>query len=881
MKKTPLLLTLGFVLLVAGGITLYQFIANKKDVSVWDLIPRQTVLVYEFDECKECTPNPKKSVVHKILETIFLDFTDSTKRKLEALSTQKKQDVISLHTTSKDDFDIVYYFPETEGGKFGNAINTWKSDPVTHATERILNGSKILEFAFEKKTFSCVQIENIWVGSFTPFLIEDVIRTYVAKDQISFQKEIAGVYALPRINGDPGNFYIHLSSFSSWLKVFFEKAPDIFTAGQASSLDVKEDDLSITLNGYTLTKQNEESLLGYFEKQSPVQFRLKQYISNRTALAINYGISDGLAFYQTLHLSKKGTAQESLSKIVKTDFEKLFSSFGKEMAITAQESRSNSFSEVLLFETSKPDEWLTFFNQLSAASEREDTVFYEEYSTYQIREIEINDLVGKLFSPLASGFSQTYYTSIGNVIIMGERLEDIKLFLNDIDQENVWGKSLPINRFLESTLLESNVSIYVNTPLVWASVSNGLSPRWKRFVSESQSLLNSFSMGAVQFSHLNESFYTNLLWTYSDKVRTEKSQRTKEEKIVASINSPIISGPFVVKSHVNSENEVLIQDSLYNLYHLSADGKILWKTALGEPVVDEIDQIDFFNNGKLQFFFATETKLHVIDRLGNYVSPFPIDIKGKTASAKVVDYDNSKKYRFLVADRSGKLWMYDKEGANLEGWKPRNVENTLFASARHHRIRGKDYVLAIRKDGIAYLMNRRGDLVKGFPASLDARPDGQYFIEIGNSVATTNFVCISKDGFRIKFNLEGKVITRETLLKPSFETQFSLIPDQQAKSYVIKRQDSKKLSLLNEEGVELLSNGYVGFNPVRIKYYDFGAGKIYFAITDLSQDISFIYDGKGNQLNATPINGSAIELGPGDLDSPKTFVVDGTTLTVQ
>jgi hypothetical protein len=727
-----------------------------------------------------------------------------------------------------------------------------------------------------------VQLDGIWVGSFTPFLIEDVIRTYTSNDKSTFTNEITEVYSLPRIKGDPGNIFIHLRNFTSWLKIFPDDAVSFSNFGQASLLDIKDTEQSFTLNGFSLTRKGEESLLSYFEHQSPVQFVLKRYISNRTIFAIDYGISDGAALYKNVTLSKNKSVQDTLGSLARTDFAKLYSSLGKEMSACYLESRNGSLSKILLFETEKPNEWLSALDLFSKAVEKEDTVFYEKYSTYEIREIEMNDFPGKIFHPLTSGFDQTYYTSIGNTIILSEQLEEIKQFVDDIDQENVWGKSVSFNKFLESTLLESNVSIYVNTPIAWNFLSYRLSPRWKNFISTNQSLLNSLELGAIQFGHLNESFYTNVTWTYSNEVVLPNQKTKKPDRLVTGLSSAIISEPMVIKSHVSRNEEILLQDSLFNLYHFSSEGKILWRKQLDGPIIGEVKQVDFYKNGKLQHFFATTRTLHVIDRLGNYVAPFPAEVKARDLEfVSVVDYDNSKTYRFLVADKSGRLWLYDKEMQNLDGWKALNVDGGLFTPPRHHRIRGKDYMLAIRKDGRAFLMNRRGEIVKGFPLDLDARPAGDCFLEVGNSIATTSFTCISRDGFRIKFSLDGKLLSREALVKPSFETHFSLVAEQQGKSYLIKRQDANRLTLLNDEGVEVISNGFVGTNPVSIKYYDFGAGKVYVTITDLSQDTSFIYDGKGKLLNATPIEGKAIQLRPGTPDFPKTYVVDGNTLIIQ
>lgn len=886
MKKAPFLITLGLFVLVAGGFFAYNFFFRKKSTTIWEMVPEQAVLIYEANECSGCNPGNANSV-NQLLQKLLLDINkqDSLDKTLEILFTPKKGRAISLHVISKDDFDAVYYFTQSQAKLFNTLINQWKENKSTRFNERILNGFKILEFYFNKKSFSCVQLGDAWAGSFTAFLIEDVVRTFEATDEQVFKNEISQVAALPRVQDDAGNIYVHLKNLTSLLKIFPENlSADIMKLGQAGLLDIKQTENSITLNGFSLTQPNENSaLLSYFKNQSPVQFTIKQYISNQTMVAMNYGISDGSAFYQRLNLPNNKLVMDSLNDIASIDYARLFSSLGKELSVCYQESR-NGISKIILFESQKTQEWIAAFNMLAEGSRKEDTVFYERYSTYEIHELSVSNFAGKLFGPLVSGSSETYYSHIGNCIILSENIEDMKKFLEDIDQENVWGKSVSFNKFIESTLLEANFSIYVNTPLLWSSMTERLSPRWKSFVQENQALLNSFDFGAVQFSHLNESFYSNITWTYSgftDK-RDRKQAPTSSNRLVASLGSAIISNPVLVRSHVNGTDEVLIQDSSYTLYHLSAEGKILWQKQLSERIVGEVHQIDFFNNGKLQFFFATARSLHVIDRLGNYVDPYPHEIKIRDIEyVSIVDYDKSKKYRFLVADKSGKLWMFDKDAENLEGWTPKNTEGQLMAPPEHYRVRGKDYILAIRRDGYAYLSTRRGETIKGFPLNLDARPQGDFYLETGNELAATNFVCVSKDGFKIRFNLNGDLLSRETLIKPSFETNFSLVAEQSGKSYVITRQDGKKLTVLSDDNKEIFSNTYVGTNRAEVKYYDFGAGKIYFTVTDLEQELSFIYDAKGQLLNATPLQGRAVALRPARGEMPKMFLVDHNSLIIQ
>jgi hypothetical protein len=178
-------------------------------------------------------------------------------------------------------------------------------------------------------------------------------------------------------------------------------------------------------------------------------------------------------------------------------------------------------------------------------------------------------------------------------------------------------------------------------------------------------------------------------------------------------------------------------------------------------------------------------------------------------------------------------------------------------------------------------MNRRGELEKGFPLKLEARPEGDYFVEIGNSLSESNFICVSRDGYKIKFNTEGKIISKETLLKPSLTTQFSMIREGSGKSYIIKRQDSKNLTLLSPEGKVIVTNNYCGVNPTHIQFMDYGGGKKFYVITDLTQELSFIYDADGVEVNKVPISGQTIAISAGKSDRLVTYTISENTLIIE
>src|SRR5690606_1540337 len=108
--------------------------------------------------------------------------------------------LISAHVTRKDDFDLVYYVPDLRDAL--GRIREFSEFKGYRYSERELNKVKIHELSADKRTFSWIVIGEVWVGSFTPFLIEDVIRTYNGKP--NFLATNPEVRRLPRINGDAG-----------------------------------------------------------------------------------------------------------------------------------------------------------------------------------------------------------------------------------------------------------------------------------------------------------------------------------------------------------------------------------------------------------------------------------------------------------------------------------------------------------------------------------------------------------------------------------------------------------------------------------------------------------------------------------------------------
>ncbi len=872
--KKPIVITVA-VLLLAGAYLLYNHLSVKKAIAAWDLVPSSTVLVYEKGDCAECVEGIRNSPVTALIKkAATLDLPDDSLRILQDLATSfSEPTLVSLHVTRKDQFDFTYYVPRTPVfiQKLNVAVDAVLKTKTYKKTERVFNNVTIHEITSGKKGFSWIEVERLWVGSFSPVLIEDVIRTY-QNPKGNFRSDLGNVYNLHSVKNDGGNLFINLSNLAEWLGIFVKEdlSPLLADFGSAALLDTKITGDQLVLNGFS-ARSEPDMFLTNFEEQSPIPFALRNMISNRALMVTSYGLSQGDQFFRRLQKGRRASEinemQESIRELGE-DPSAVFGKFSGELAICWLESRKETLQPLMIVhDRNDIGNWSKLFRKI-AETKVADTLFVDHYSGYRIYELPQHPFIHQLFSPLVRDFTAGYYVETGNAICIASDIEELKYFLNDIDQENTWGKSVAQNKFFESTLLEANLSIFVNTPRVLTMLENSLHPKWTTFLKENSRIVETLGMGAIQFSHLSDNFYTNVSWSLKPYKPAEAP--APRDRFVTVFDSRI-TNMTVVNSHVDRSREVLLQDSLHNVSLLSGEGKVLWKLPLDGQIQGDIHQIDYYSNGKLQYLFCTPGKLHIVDRLGKNVEHFPVEIREKNVEfVSVVDYNHNRQYRFLVGSRDGNLWIFDKSGKNLEGWQPRRVEGQLLTAPNHHRLLGRDYMVAIRRDGMVYLMNRRGELLPNFPLDLKTRLAGGYFIDVGRNQSETTFTVVSEDGTKIKFNLQGKAVSREVLVKTALEAKFALVREQEGKSYIITRSEPAQFTVFDANANEIIRSDFIG-PRTETRFLLPGAGRNFIVVTDKTQELSYVYDRTGRLLSAVPIESAEIEIAPVDNGRIKVF----------
>jgi len=859
-KSAPFLITVVVILMILGIIWVYRSDYDRK-ITPWSLIGKDAAVVLEL-------PNLKfffdRAAYIPVLQQVFAGH-DGFQFLIQAKGRQQGDVLMAFYPIQSNDFGLITLL-ETDlmlaDSGFTAGINHLKKKYLLK--NRMYNGIEIAEYWLnDKVVLSYAFIEHIFAMSTSPFLLEGALRLR-NEDKIKlFRNSNTPAFQLPTMLADEGNLYINVVNFFKASDLFFKpsESQSMFSWTGSMASDIKISEKHLLMNGFLIDSGSSQSLFSLFKHQQPAVIDLGNIISSRVAVLAQYSISllnrwfeDQNGFVTQHHvlvqdslwsaLSQLGIARESLRNAIGSQFAVCYLSIPNEGIVNVVELNEKKL-QVSVFEEIASK--MAFQNQ--------DSLYTEMYKGYSIGLIDYKDFLFQLYYPLAQRSAKSYFFKSGKYLLMSENVVLLKLFIDDMESDNTWGKSVDWNRFFTSTLQEANVNLFFDGRLTGVYLKNKLNPKWRAFVDSTNFL--GIEKGSVQLSRLESNYYFNGSFQFGD---LNKHIITDRQIVVQrELNNPIISQATLVRSHISKNIEIAVQDSSNAFLLLSKDFNSLWELPIASEIVSGVSQVDYFANGKLQYFFSTKDAVHVIDRLGRYVQGFPVRIGQLNIEyAQVVDYDMSKRYRYLLADSKGDIYLRDKDGGSLDGWNPRSINGRLASAPNHFRILGHDYFVAVQQNGVVHMMNRRGEYVKGFPVASNIKPSGDFFVSIGNSLLSTYLTLVSGDGLKVEIDWSGQITKRDVLLKQTKDSRFQMVKSKMENSSVILRIDAGKIAVLDGDGSMIFEVENQGSLHWQLSYFENRVHERFYCLHDEQQDFSYLYDQRGKPLISQPLESTQI-----------------------
>jgi hypothetical protein len=876
-----------FIIAVASGIFYYlKFYYERDKVDLWDMVPKNALAVYETEQPIKIWNSLLELPVWKNLSSIpvindvnedlvLLDSITGSSGSLEKLF-RDRPILVSLHKISNTDFGLTFYFTlnSIEKRKILSSIlehfknlQNYKFDIRKYedfSINELSNDEGEIEFTF-------IEYKGHFVGSFTSFLIDDVIRNISNGFQANFKSISTEIFNTQPIEMDEGNLYLNLAKTPDLLRNFSveDKRKDYddylkwFTG--ATYYDIAFENNRIFFNGSTKIPENgNEYFLSTFYNQSPQNVEAIYYLPNRTATYVSYTYEDFTNWRKSVDVFWEKNFPQALDMKIellkKYDiYEKdLYGWIGNEIGLATLQSIDLDHPDKLLIIRSKDysesvktlDDLIMVANDLNS-----DTLLYEDYSGKRIKKIAIEEFPASLLGEEFSGFESSYFTDLGSYIVIGNSFEVIKHLLNEIEEENTWGKSLKFNQYFENVQKRANVNYFINFSNSWNAFFTSLNEDWKPFFKNFDRQFKHFELLSFQFSNINNNFYTSAAVQHRTEtsVITTPSEFFRDQLVVT--DYPIVTKPYIFRSHLDRSLEVMFQDSGGNLYFISNNGQVLWKKQVRAQIKSDIFQVDYFKNGKLQYLFATDSSIYIYDRLGNILNDFPVKLEHPIDLDYLnrIDYDNSRSYRFLFCDTSGDIYLTDKAGKELEGWTPNQSGGENLVPPFHVRIGGRDCMISIREDGMINMYTRRSAMYDKFPVNLNSKLSKSIFLQRGADFNRSRIHLINDIGEVIKVNLDGDLVEKLQLFKPDPESRFKIVPDALNNTYVISRLDFNNVSMLDQKGETIFERELLYTDDLEVQFYNFSAGNEVYVFVDAQQGFTYLYDGSGELINMQPV----------------------------
>lgn len=878
-KKSIVITAVGVLILGVLGYYAYRFVFLKEEINIFSLVPDTALLIYESHNISEDWENLQEKELWESLRSIpAMAQAEQDIALLDTLAPQASNGrkffhnrafLMSMHAVSKDEFDFLYVteISQDDFSVVNKTLKSIKASWEAREQKRVFNGFDIYELreGGSSRIFTYIIENGHFIGSFSPLLVEDVIRNINSNFVNSFLALRNQAQGITGVEAVTGKLYVNLLRLPDYFSLFgkqSDKKDIVQHFGAVALLEVDLQGDSPLFNGFTIAgASTSDTWLGTLQGQKPQTLGFASILPDRTSIFHHITFDNAqnwlvkLKQFWVANSPAHMERWDNFGVAYGLEQEDVFTLFENEIGLAILESIEVQSPDRLAYWRCK--EVSRALDVLDAVAEqasiaRGDTLYAEEYGGVKIRQLDVEEFPAMVLGEMFEGFETCYYMPLDAYVVIGNNVQVLKSLLNDIEREATWGRSVKYNEFLSNSIKESNYELMINTPKAWPMLLGGLGPKWESVAQENNVALKQLELIGIQFSNIDDNFYTSITLKQGPPL-VAKAQAEMMNVHHVYLDRDIITKPFIVKNHTNGHREVLLQDSAFMVHLISSEGRILWKDSVSAPIIGDVTQIDYYGNGKLQYFFVTENQLHIIDREGNDVSGFPLSLDYAIGHAAVIDYDNSKRYRFLVSDIRGNIYMYDKEGKNLEGWTPLSMDSRLSSAPGHLRVRGKDYIYAVQENGAVKILNRRGEMYPGFPLKLEDKIKSPLFIEIGANAAQTKFTTITENGLLVQFNLEGKVLSREQLYKPSAATTFRIVPGALNRGYVILRQDMRRVAVLGRKGEVMFEKDYLSSEEMKAQYYYYSAENIKIAITDPIQSFTYLYDIAGNLISGQPI----------------------------
>jgi hypothetical protein len=832
------------------------FILETKNISnTWSKIKNETIWYAAFAQ------NDTSFVFEKNINLLdsIINKDDVFK---EILS--KENFFISAHPYGKNDFQLL------------GSINIPPSSliDISDITKKMIeidNKAKFSNVNYDEAVIYAVEInlnqqnqkyffalyKGVFLISQHNMLVEDAIRQLNSGTSLMNDKNFEKVIKTAGSNVD-ANLYINYSAFkyvfySLVNENYWDKTNLSQDIGIWGLFDFRAKGDALLFNGFTAISDSTNLFLNIFRNQKAQNMELTRILSYKTPSFLYFSYQDFQEFnnqYINYLQNKKGnTYIEDQRREFEVKYKKEISDFfvdwmGEEMALCLGIEEG---TDVLVLKTKKLEIALKQLDELEKLTRVIEIDEEINYKNFKIKKLNSVNLLEIGLGDIASGIEKPFYTNIGKYIIISSSLKSINNMIDDFLLEKTLSKDIHYKEFNKQISSSSNFYFYSNLRYLVYNIDLYLNKKTKTAIQDFEQELRKIDGVAIQYSSNDDLVYSNIAIKYNQK-------EIKEFTAVWERNYPekIIAGPFLVENHYTQENEILIQLENLEVLLIDTRGNTIWNKVIGGKIKSDVKQIDVYKNSKLQMIFNTNEEIYLLDRNGENVEDFPKKIKPMISNKfSLVDYENNKEYRVLIASANKKVFNYTATGEIVTGFDFGPANDLIEQEIYYFNIDGLDYIAIIDNSGKVYVCDRRGTDRIMLKEKLEIAPKKQVQFVLGNALSSTYLLSLNNQGELVKLNFTDELSTSKLPNGDKIKNINSYLDSQNSKRIMLTYEN--KIVILNEALETIFEKEFAGNIFSEPVFYPNENKVDWIGIAVETEEKTYLLDNNFNEMKETPV----------------------------
>ena len=787
----------------------------------------------------------------------------------------KKSVLVSVHNIGKEDPRLLFLCQMKENAGFSSLQNVVKKtfSGSWDIRERVYQKIRIYEMTERTSKLSIYfsSYKGVLALSTSSILVESAIRQLDVGISILDQKGFSEVMHTAGKKVD-GNLFINFAQFPRFLSVltnpeFKSKIYSIKSFSSWAELDINLKKDALLLNGFTYTDDSLNIYLNIFKDQFPQKSSIDQILpANIVSYAI-LGLSNFDKFFKAYKNYLKGINQ---FKSFEDNLKKADTKWGTNLpglilplldneigiaypAVKNNSPTQNSYVIFGLKSMTRASEQLAGSIVDYCKKNKLETDKYilsidlDTETRFPVFKLPVKALPELLFGDLFGGAEHQFVTFLDGYMVFGNSVRSLSSFIYDNLLQKTLSHELDYRKFKESLSDRFNFYFYLNIPRSTGLYGPYLNANYSKGLKSNIKVFQKLQAIGFQFSNENRMIYNNIYLKYQPEFK--EVLETRWESL---LDTTLRSKPIFVKDHISGDKEIFIQDEKNNIYLINSSGRVIWKINLSEKIMSEVYQIDFYKNRKFQYLFNTKSKIYLIDRNGNSVEKYPINLRSEASNGLAVfDYEKNLDYRICIAGEDKKIYLFSKEGKLIKGWKPPRLESAISTPVYHFRVNKKDYILVSDKFKL-YILNRRGKSRINVSTSIQKPVHQQIFLDKSTSVS--RFVTTGNDGTVYFIGMDGKVKkTNPGEFSPEHFFEYRDLDGDGNNEFIFF--DQQQLQVFNSNGKLRFSYKFPGKVSNKPNIYRFASNNLKIGIVSSPEHKIYLFNKDGSLYKDFPLSG--------------------------